>query len=146
MPFVHQVTARLYDIDRAGVVFFATYYKFCHDTLEEMLAQLFAVPLEEAFAQGLWLCPVVHSEADYLHPIRLGQRCTVSLSLGKVSPRTIAYLYTISLADGTLCARLRLVTAFVDPTGKRAVAVPASFLAGLQRLGLLPDAALGQGA
>ena len=135
-PFVHQITPRFDDIDRAGIVYFATFYRFCHEAIEEMVAAMFDMPLEEAFRSGLWLSPIVHSEADYLHPLRLGERCRVELRVLGLSQRSITYGFCLQLADGTLCARLRLINTFVNPGFSKAVPVPPPFREGLVRLGL----------
>ncbi len=103
-----------------------------------MVAQLFAMPLEEAFAQGLWLNPVVHSEADYRHPIRFGERCTVQLRVAARSARSITYAYRIlRKSDARLCAELQTIHVFIDAQTARAGAIPPAYLAGLQRLGLV---------
>jgi YbgC/YbaW family acyl-CoA thioester hydrolase len=137
MPFSHRLVPRLYDTDRLGVVFFAAYYRFCQETLEELFTRIFTVPLEAAIEQGLWLCPVVHSAADYRHPLRLGQACDVGLQVRSLSEKSITYQYTICRMDGTLCASLQIAHVFCSPQTQRPQAIPPAVLAGLRRFGLL---------
>jgi hypothetical protein len=37
VPFVHHHTARFFEIDRAGIVFFGRIFEFCHEAFEELL-------------------------------------------------------------------------------------------------------------
>src|SRR5688500_10530099 len=73
MSFHHSVTARFSEIDRAGIVFFGRYFEYCHAAFEELLARMFG-DLEQSFAAGLWTMPLVHAEADFARPVRLGDR------------------------------------------------------------------------
>lgn len=140
MPYTQQFTARFDEIDRGGVLYFANYYRFCHATLEDLMGQMLGEPLETAVQQGRWFSPIVHSEADYCHPVHLGERLTVGLSVQARSRRTVTYVFSIHNAAQVLCAKLRLVATFVSPQTRRAVDVPAHIVEGLRRHNLWPDA------
>ncbi len=44
MNFEHRLTARFYEIDRAGIVFYGRVYEYVHAALEELLEHIFGHP------------------------------------------------------------------------------------------------------
>ena len=136
-PWQHAVTAHFYDIDRAGIVFFATLYKYCHATFETLLQEMLGPNLEQSFAAGAWPMPLVHSEADYAHPVRLGDRIVVSLEVAHLGRTSIAFAYDLTGSDGVHRAKIKLVHAFVDPVHFRSAPVTPEIQAGLRRLRLI---------
>lgn len=138
MAFTRQVTVRFDEIDRAGIVYFAHVLKYCHWTYEELMRELGGgAPLEEFFATSRWGMPLVHAEADYQAPNRLGDVLDVTLAVERLGRASVRFGYRVACA-GELRARCRLVHAFVDLKRFSAIPVPAPFADGLQRLGLLP--------
>lgn len=130
MPLTRTFTARFDDIDRAGIVYFARYFAYCHATWEELLALIFP-NLEQAFAQGHWPTPLVHADADYFSPVRLGETMAICL-LGVLPKRTsFCCWYELSHSDGRLIARVQLIHCCTDPTFQRAVPMPEPLRAGL---------------
>lgn len=139
MQFTHRITTRFSEIDRAGIVFFARYYEYCHATFEALLASLFG-PLEDSFARGLWMMPLVHSEADYASPARLGEELHIGLEVAQVGNTSITFAYDVRGADHTPRARVRLTHVFVQPETFKSRPMPDEFRAGLARLSLWPAA------
>ncbi len=136
-PWQYEVTARFYDIDRAGIVFFATLYKYCHATFETLLQAMLGPDLEQSFAAGAWPMPLVHSEADYAHPVRLGDRIVVSLAVTRLGRTSITFVYDLTGSDGVHRAKITLVHAFVEPGHFRSAPVTPEIQAGLRRLELI---------
>lgn len=64
---------RFQDVDAAGVVFFARYFDLVHDAYAAFLESR-GHPLASMFATPAWILPLRHAEADYLRPLRLGDR------------------------------------------------------------------------
>lgn len=136
MGFKHQITARFYEIDRAGIVFYGRFYEYCHAALEELLAAMFG-HAEAIFVEKGFGMPLVHSEADYKKPTRMGDRLSIDVSVKRVGKRSITFEYLMTDDDGDERCTVRLVHCFVDMASFDAMAVPADFLAGLQRVGLI---------
>ena len=81
MSFEHTLTARFFEIDRAGIVFFGRFFEYCHATFEEML--LAALPdWNGAFDHSGWGMPLVHAEADFSRPVRMGDRLRIAMDAG----------------------------------------------------------------
>ncbi len=127
MPFTHTITARFFEIDRAGIVFFGRFYEWAHECLEELLRELFGHP-EAIFGELGFGMPLVHSEADYRAPVRFGDRLVISASITRLSERSATFVYTFAGAeDGVHRATVTLVHAFVDLATFKGIAMPPRF-------------------
>ena len=136
MSFDHQIVVRFKDVDRAGIAFFGCVFDYSHAAFEELLAVVLP-DLNEAFGELGWGMPVVHAEADYSGPCRLGDRLTVRVEVERLGDRSIGFRYSILAEDGTLRVTVRMVHAFIEMPGFGPVDPPESLLSGLRRLGLL---------
>jgi YbgC/YbaW family acyl-CoA thioester hydrolase len=144
MPFVHHTTARFYEVDAAGIVFFGRVYEYCHGAFEELLTAVFGST--EAWLGAEIGMPLVHSEADHERPIRSGTRLAVEVRVARLSPRSVTFAYEVRGADdGVVRARVRLIHAFTDmKTFKGAGRPMPGLVEGLERLGLVgPDGVVG---
>ncbi|MBT9555150.1 MAG: acyl-CoA thioesterase [Myxococcales bacterium] len=136
VPFRHRQTARFFEIDRAGIVFFGRFYEYAHAAFEELLTA--ALGHSEAMFKELGFgMPLVHSEADYKAPVLMGDRLLIEVEVERLGEKSVTFRYTISgEADGKLRAVVRLVHAFVDLATFRPIPVAPALLDGLVRLHL----------
>ncbi len=112
MPFQHTVTVRFHEVDRAGITFFGRVFEYCHETFEEVL-KASDDSLEACFDEEGWSMPLVHAEADYRRPMRMGERLSVRLTVERVGKRSMTFAYTVAGPDGEERARVKLVHAFI---------------------------------
>jgi acyl-CoA thioesterase FadM len=75
---------RFQDIDAAGIIFYPRALELCHDLYVEFMAEA-GQPLHEAL-RGPWLAPIRHVEADYLKPLRFGDRVEVAIVAAHLGP------------------------------------------------------------
>jgi 1,4-dihydroxy-2-naphthoyl-CoA hydrolase len=112
--FSRERDVRFQDIDAAGVIFYPYYFEFFHDTYVEFLAER-GHSLADALRDKTWAAPLRHAEADYLRPLRFGQRIRVSLVRAHVEPTEVTIGYQIvEVASGQLSATGQTVHTFVD--------------------------------
>jgi 1,4-dihydroxy-2-naphthoyl-CoA hydrolase len=78
MSFSYQRMIHFSDTDAAGVVFFANYLGLCHEAYEESLAAA-GIDLPAFFAEHAVIVPIAKSEADYLRPLRVGDKVRVAI-------------------------------------------------------------------
>ena len=104
-PYRCSLVVRLHHVDAAGVIFYARLYELAQEAMERFflwadlpLAQLFESPC---------LTPVVHSEADYFSPIRIGKRLDVEVSIERIgrSSFTIACRFFDEQKHLSACSR-----------------------------------------
>ena len=135
MAFELSITARFFEIDRAGIVFFGRMYEYAHSALEEALAAMFGHP-ETMFSMHQFGMPLVHSEADYQRPIRMGDRLTVRMEVERMGTKSMTFRYQIVGEDGQPRCRVQLVHAFVDLKTFSGIPVPQVFIDALPKAGL----------
>ena len=132
MPFDHPFQVRLHDTDAAGVLFFAHLLRHAHDAYEAWMEQA-GQALPAWLAGGGPHLPLVHAEADYLAPLRHGDRVSVRLTLERLGETSFTLAYTFTTADGRPAARARTVHAAAAAGAKRPL--PEGLRAALRGLG-----------
>lgn len=126
MPFEYQRSIRFPDTDAAGVVFFANTLRICHEAYEESLAAA-GIDMASFFSASGTIVPIAKCEADYLRPLRCGDRITVRLSAMRIDVSSFSIQYEI-LRSGTpakAAARARTEHVCVDTTNGKRTTLPA---------------------
>ena len=113
LTYTQNFTASLHDIDAAGVMFFAHYFRHAHDVYEAFMASI-DQGLPESIRQHR-LLPLVHSEADFLRPVRHGDRLQVSLQLERIGNSSFTVSYRFINAQKEEVARLKSTHVLLDP-------------------------------
>lgn len=138
MLAAHEVTVRFSEVDAAGVAFFSRFFEWCHEAWEEALAGALGRWFEAMRAQG-WGLPLVHAEADYLRPARLGDRLRVRIEGLTLREGRLRVRFAIEGANDVRHANVEHVHAFVALSGSRGfrpIDAPSGFLGQLRSLGL----------
>ncbi len=104
---------RLSHTDAAGVIFFPRLLEMAHESWEDFLAEA-GMPLGKAMAQDGPMWPIVHCEADYRHPMRLGDPVRAQLWLEREGRSSITLGHRFLSPSGELLAEARTVHAAMD--------------------------------
>jgi YbgC/YbaW family acyl-CoA thioester hydrolase len=128
--YEHQRRVVMADTDAAGVIYFGCVYRWHEAALQEWLHNA-AHPIGKMLAEG-YAIPAVHSEADYTHPLRVGDMVTIQLRPGKVGTRSFELVAEGWLGE-VLAVRVLVVyvwarVATPDGKGFRSADVPAWLL------------------
>jgi acyl-CoA thioester hydrolase len=86
------ITIRFGDTDPYGVVYFASYFRYCHHGIEEFLRHL-GLPPASMFRnqqEGFGL-PVVGASCDFRRPVTYGEELILSVSVVKMSNRALTF-------------------------------------------------------
>ena len=103
-----------------------------HEVTEQLLVQI-GYPIADMVAGRLHHLPIVHAEADYLLPMRLGERYEVTVGLRRLGERSVGFLCTF-LRDGRIAAVTRVDHAAIDPKTREVCELDAGFRKALQEL------------
>lgn len=103
------------DTDAAGVLFYPRLFDLVQRAFEGHMASA-GMPIAEMFDAGL-LTPVVHCEADYRGPLRLGDEVTVESSVESIGDSSFRMAYLLRRGDGTLVAEALVVHVCLGPDG-----------------------------
>jgi 1,4-dihydroxy-2-naphthoyl-CoA hydrolase len=123
--FKLEVAVRFQDVDAAGIIFYPRALELCHDAYVAFLEQA-GLPLHEIL-RGPWLAPVRHAEADYLKPLRFGDRVEVALVAAHLEtmPNPTEVTLGFRIARGTEPAILsQTIHTFVERKSFQRTAVP----------------------
>ncbi len=124
---------RLRDTDAAGVLFFACLLEHAHDAYEALMDQL-DHPLSEMLRNADAHLPLVHAEADYLAPLRLGDRVQVGIQVAKLGRRSFTLSYAFTTPDGRICARAATTHVALNPQLGKAMELPTTLRDALRGL------------
>jgi acyl-CoA thioester hydrolase len=90
--FVLPIRVRFGDTDPYGVVYFASYFRYCHHGIEEFLRQS-GLPPEEFFRnreEGFGL-PVVGANCDFLKPVKYGDDLQLSVAVLRLKDKAVTF-------------------------------------------------------
>ena len=136
MAFVHRHIVRFGDTDPAGIVFFARVFEYAHEAFEDCLAAG-GLPLQTMLAQADWAMPLIHAEADYRAPMRLGEVLDVEVALAARSESSLTLAFAIRGAeDGKVRATVRHVHVAVDRANFAKRALPTVVVEAFARAGI----------
>jgi acyl-CoA thioester hydrolase len=88
------ITVRFGDTDPYGVVYFASYFRYCHHGIEEFLRRL-GLPPHELFRnqeEGFGL-PVVGASCDFYRPVKYGEHLRLLVSILKAKEKALTFRF-----------------------------------------------------
>ena len=114
-------------------MFFARYFDLVHRAYEEFLEHIGQPLMPELHASDAAF-PLVHVEADYRHPLRMGDRIEIDVAVERLGPGSFTLGHTVRRVSsryppgsgGAVVARLMTVHASVNVPAKLAIALPSS--------------------
>jgi 1,4-dihydroxy-2-naphthoyl-CoA hydrolase len=135
MAFFTTHTVRFADIDAAGIAFFSRMYEWSHFAYEEALASV-GLPLMDLLETSEVLMPLVHSEADYKAPCRLGDKLSIAVVIETSTQRSVTWKFTFTGEDGKLRGVVRLVCVPVSREFKPVKGMPEGWVKLFREAGL----------
>jgi YbgC/YbaW family acyl-CoA thioester hydrolase len=104
-----QVWVRFGDTDPYGIVYFVSYFRYCHRAIEEFLRAL-GLPPDKTFKnveEGFGL-PIVEAWGRFRRPSRYGDRLRIETRIQEVRPKSVVFRFEFYpetgrelLAEGT---------------------------------------------
>jgi acyl-CoA thioester hydrolase len=121
VPFTHHVDVRYLEADQQGVVFNMWYLAYFDDAFTALLAHG-GLPYQELMAQG-WDAQLVHTELDWLGPLRWGDPAEVDVALSRLGTTSFALQFGLRVGDREVCHGETVYVA-VETEGWTKVPVP----------------------
>jgi 1,4-dihydroxy-2-naphthoyl-CoA hydrolase len=137
MTFYADHTVRFSQVDGANILFFSRLFEVCHHAFEDAMVEL-GHALPDVFEAGVWKMPIVHAEADYVAPMRLGDRVRIGVWVKRVGTRSLTWAFRVEGEGGALKATACHVHACIDAEF-RGRDLPEDLVGALERLGWLHD-------
>jgi 1,4-dihydroxy-2-naphthoyl-CoA hydrolase len=134
-PFVYEFRIQLHDTDAAGVLFFGHLFRHLHDAYEAFMGSIgYPLPalISPPDAASSLSLPIIHTEADYLSPLRHGDAVGVRLTVAEVRIRSFALDYVLADSRSCICARGRTVHVLIAPDNPTTARLPEGLRQALQ--------------
>ena len=124
--FDTQLKVRFGDVDPAGIVYFPKIYDYIHEAFEDLWdthvgARYYQLLLERKIG-----FPLVHSEVDFKHPLRFGDRPIVRVTCTHLGYSSLGLSYRFTVGD-TVCLIATMTVACVELDGMKPRPVPDEF-------------------
>jgi len=116
------VTVRLSHSDAAGVIFFPNAFLLEQESFERWL-EAGGLRVREMLDGALAPTPVVHCEADFARPVRVGDRLAVRLAGVGIGESSFALAWAMELG-GAAAIAVRVRRASIDRSSGRAIVLP----------------------
>jgi acyl-CoA thioesterase FadM len=121
LPTLFSRRIPLSSTDAAGVLFFANAFRFAHDLYEEICLE--DKGLKKIFNHSDFIVPIVHAEADYLHPLKAFETFQCRLDVIHLGGASFKSQVSI-LKKSKVCVVVRLIHVFVDKKTGKSMPIP----------------------
>lgn len=122
-PFEYTTTIRLHHTDAAGVLYFAQQFTIAHEAFEAWLVDR-GIPIARMIYDAPFGLPVVHSEADYGVPLRLGDTVAVTVELVNVGDSSFTVRCALRGYDGESVGQVTTTHVAVDRRTRAKIGLP----------------------
>jgi YbgC/YbaW family acyl-CoA thioester hydrolase len=95
--FTSQYKIAFSETDPGGILFFAEFLKIAHITYERFFESLKLS--RNYFLDEEYVLPIVHTEADYLAPVKFGDTLNCQVKVGNIGKTSFELLYNLKLGD-----------------------------------------------
>lgn len=119
----------MHDTDIAGILYFPRQFRFVHDALEDF-SESSGMPFTQIFLKEKFLFVVVHAESNYYHPLHIGDRLEIEVTLSQIGTTsfTMHYkIYKIEPHDRILSGSAHTVHVTLDSKTRQKIPIPEHF-------------------
>jgi 1,4-dihydroxy-2-naphthoyl-CoA hydrolase len=124
--FISYNRVRMHDTDMAGILYFPRQFRFAHDALEDFVESL-GFTFDQIFHREKFVFVIVHAEADYLAPLRVGDKLEVHLAIESIGESSFTVSYLIYKLDKTLVGKAKTVHVTLESTSRKKIPIPEQF-------------------
>lgn len=136
--FIAHNKVRMHDTDMAGILYFPKIYRFVHEALEE-LTEKEGFDFQHVFHQEDFVFVIVHSEADYLQSLRVGDVLEVHVGVERIGSSSFTMLYHV-YRSGELAGVAKTIHCCLSAKERVKVAIPDRFRKMLEKYLIRPGA------
>lgn len=124
--FTTVIQVRFGHVDPAGIAYFPRIYDYIHDVFEEVWEQHVGERYYRILCDDKVGFPLVHSEVDFAHPLRFGDRPTVRVTCFKLGRSSLGLRYVFKL-DEDVCVDARMTTVCVNLNDMKSLPMPGRY-------------------
>lgn len=121
--FIAHNKVRMHDTDMAGILYFARQFRFAHDALEDFVESE-GLSFDQVFHKEEYVFVIVHVEADYLAPLKVGEKLEVHLYIENIGTSSFTVCYNIYKPHRVLAGRAKTVHVTLDAKKRTKIPIP----------------------
>ena len=131
--FTTQIQVRFGHVDPAGIAYFPRIYDYLHDVFEELWEQHVGERYYRILCDAKIGLPLVHSEVDFRHPLRFGDRPVVRVTCTHLGRSSVGLRYVFKL-DEIVCVDARMTTVCTHLAEMKSFPLPAEYRARFEQI------------
>ncbi len=117
-------------VDPGGIIYFVEIFKLMHQTYEELLESFETE--ENYFDSEKFVLPIVHTEADYIFPLKLHDEIEIKVSVSELRESSFELSYSVE-HSGRLAIKGKTVHVAVGKKDFKKVKLAGDLHAGLEK-------------
>ena len=118
-----KIVIRLEHTDAAGILFFANQLSLAHELYEQFLSKI-GFPISKVINECSFLLPIVHTEADYLKKLIVGDELSAELTIEKIGTTSFTLDYQFINFQNELAGTAKTIHVTLDRKSEKAIAIP----------------------
>jgi len=118
-----EVKVYFYDADPAGIIFYASIFKFSHYAYEDLMRS-FNLERNYFFDSEIIL-PIIHTQADYFSPIKVGEKLIISVTASQLRDNSFELSYKFTDENERIRASAKTVHVCVRKDNFKKVKLPS---------------------
>ena len=122
--FTTVIQVRFGHVDPAGIAYYPRIYDYLHDVYEELWERHVGERYYRIICDQKMGFPLVHSEVDFKHPLRFGDRPDVRVTCFQLGRSSLGLRYVFRLGE-TVCLDAKMTTVCIDLATMKSVEMPA---------------------
>lgn len=120
--FKTSIQVNFFDTDPGGIIFYANLFKIMHIAYERFLSNVNSAV--NYFKNENIILPIIHSEADFVSPIRIHQLLTIEITVTQLKKSSFELSYLIKDDTSVLKASGKTVHVAVDKKTFKKIDLP----------------------
>lgn len=113
----------MHDTDMAGILYFAKQFRYVHDALEDLVEKE-GFSFDYLFSNSDFVFVIVHAEADYLSPVKVGDLLEVHVEVENLGTTSFTMSYKIFKANDVMIGKAKTVHVCLDSKNRQKIPIP----------------------
>lgn len=130
--FINKSRIYFNQVDPGGILFYGEVFNIVHSAYEEMLNSF---DLDtNYFEHSEFAIPIIHSEADYLKPVKFGDEIITKIVVSELKTSSFSLEFEIQDIIGNILVKVKTVHVFVKKKGFSKTELPTGLRSKLNEL------------
>lgn len=131
--YIYKTKIKLYHTDAANLIFYSNLFNLAHECYEEFMENS-GFSILKIIDEGKIMIPVVHAEADFIKPIRLGDSIEIQLTLFSTGKSSYKLDYNFYNEYKEKVAFARIAHVVVSVKDRKPMKIPEELFKNLETL------------